>query len=1112
MSATEQLINQVDGFIRKYYKNKILRGILFFAIIFSISYLIVVSLEYVGRFNSLVRGGLFFTFLLLNAIVLFKNFLVPFAQLFSYGKRINRQQAAEIIGRFFPEVNDKLLNTLQLNDALEQQDGDVDLLKASIRKNAEKLSVVSFSSAVDYKENKRYLKYLLPVFLVFFIIAIFLPSFFKDGTIRLINYSTVFVEPAPFTFELLTKNLKIEEGDAVLLEVKLVPNKGGELPEKVYIESSEGRFLMEKASVSKATYLFPKIKRNTKFNFLANGFRSEEKTIEVISKTALEDVNVLLEFPSYLSIPSQEVKNPNDLMVPEGTKVTWNGRTRNTKSLEVLLGDSVQELNNKGFRFSSLFRDNQTAKFLLKNNQSEKLDTVFFEIGVIKDAYPSIRIEQSVDSLNTQLVILEGLASDDHGISKLEFVTERKSKGRNSTPIVDRRNISGAGGTKFPVYVRLDVEALGLTLEEELSYYFVVYDNDGVNGAKSSKSAVFYYKAPSKKDLAEARDAAKSESMKDLKQLMNESNELKNRMEQFKMDLLKTKNPSWKERQQLEEIKKKQQSFDEKVQSVSEKLQETLDEINKYEEVSDELQEMQEMLQSLLEDLMDDELKDLLEQLEELMDNQKLDGKQELLDNMEKKAEDKKRQMDRTMEMLKRMDVEERIEDIDNKLEELAQEQMQLKEDIENGEISDEEASEKQDEINKEFEKVQKDLDDLMEKNEDLKRPLDLDKMEEDQKDVEKELNDAKDNLDNNNSKKAKDNQEKAADKMREMASKLSAMKSESKQQQQEEDMAALRALLENLIKMSFDQEDNLEMFAETNVNNPNFIQLGREQRSIIDNFRPVEDSLLALADRIPQLSSFVTKELNVINNNFSNIPDDIDERRKRELGIKQQLVMTSLNNLALFFDESLQNMQQQMQGEMSGSGSCDNPGGKGKGSEGDDFQNMKDMLKKQLEEMQKGPNPGGNKPGEGQEIKLPFGNKEAAQMAAQQNAIRKKLEELRKELNKEGKGEGNELNELLKELEEQEKDLVNKKWDGRLIERQKEILTRLLESEKALQERGWDDERESQTGKDKDFGNQIEFLEYKYRKEKQIELLRAVDPNMSKYYRDRANDFINAN
>ena len=175
---------------------------------------------------------------------------------------------------------------------------------------------------------------------------------------------------------------------------------------------------------------------------------------------------------------------------------------------------------------------------------------------------------------------------------------------------------------------------------------------------------------------------------------------------------------------------------------------------------------------------------------------------------------------------------------------------------------------------------------------------------------------------------------------------------------------------------------------------------------------------------------------------------------------------------------------------------------------------NMKEMLKKQLEQMKKGKNPGGKSPGDKQgdgQLGMPgLGNKEIAKMAAQQTAIRQRLEQLRNELNKEGKGLGNKLNPLINELEKQERDLINKKFNNEMIKRQQDILTRLLESEKAINERGFEEKRESKSGKDFNYSNQKRIDEYNQQKLKQVELLRSVDPMYRKYYKDKAAEYFN--
>jgi hypothetical protein len=316
---------------------------------------------------------------------------------------------------------------------------------------------------------------------------------------------------------------------------------------------------------------------------------------------------------------------------------------------------------------------------------------------------------------------------------------------------------------------------------------------------------------------------------------------------------------------------------------------------------------------------------------------------------------------------------------------------------------------------------------------------------------------------------------------------------------------------------LSFSQEDVMVRFAKVKDNDPYYKKLGRRQRSIVDDTKLVEDSLESLAMRNPKIAKFIDQELNLINSNFKLCIVNIDEHRRRELGQNLQFVMTGYNNLALMLNESLQQMQAQMNSESSGSGSCDNPGGKGKKPKSRDSPgDMKDMLKKQLEQMKKGQNPGGKSPGdkpgegEGQQGMLGLGNQQIAKMAAQQTAIRQRLEQMRNDLNKEGKGQGNQLNPLIKELEQQEKDLINKKFSNDMIRRQQEILTRLLESEKALLERGFEDKRESKEGKNLNYSNQKRIDEYTQQKLKQIELLKSVDPLYRKYYKDKAFEYFN--
>src|SRR3989338_74711 len=198
MSAFDRLLAQIDGFIRKFYKNQLVKGLLLFTGVLIFSYLFVITLEYFGHFSSLVRGVLLFSFIGVNAYILGKYIIVPSLRLRSFGARIDRYQASRIIGKFFPSVSYRLLNTLQLSDQMDQNSADFELLNASVQQRSSTMSVIAFADAIDIGENRKYLTWVLPIVLVLFSIVVFQPSLLTQGTERVVNFTGTYEIPAPF--------------------------------------------------------------------------------------------------------------------------------------------------------------------------------------------------------------------------------------------------------------------------------------------------------------------------------------------------------------------------------------------------------------------------------------------------------------------------------------------------------------------------------------------------------------------------------------------------------------------------------------------------------------------------------------------------------------------------------------------------------------------------------------------------------------------------------------------------------------------------------------------------------------------------------------------------
>lgn len=1111
MEPFEQLLNQIDAFIRKFYKNQLIKGGILFVGFLLLSFLVVTTLEYFGRFSSGIRAFLFFTFVITNLFLFVRYFLIPTSKLFSFGKRINRYQAAQIIGAFFPDISDRLLNTLQLNDDLSNQFGNMELIRASVAQRASTLSAFPFLNGINLRKNVIYVKYVLPIFLLFFVILLFYPKLLTQGSERVVYYNQQFKEEAPFKFDLISSSSGIEEGEDAHVELRISGNK---LPEKVYLVSSQGKFLMNKLSKVRSFFVLKKLKESTSFYFEANGFRSDVFQLEVVPRAAIGRFQATLNYPSYLGKKDEIISNAGDLEIPEGTLIEWSVLTKNASNISFDWSNSPnQRFYTSGFKFTKKFRNSETMRVSLQNKSTQKIDSLSYRISVLKDGYPSISVHEELDSVSTAIRYFKGNIQDDYGLNALTFVYSIQSE--NGKKRENRLSVCKTVGSEMPFTFAIDFRREKLSVQDKIEYYFQVNDNDGVNGSKSVRSQSFVYQLPSLEELNEIRDEKQENNKKDLSNLLNRTQNFQKDVQRLKKELMNSKSADWNKLNQLNQLKEEQKAIQSALEQMNEKMSESLDEKNQLSEMDPALLEKQEMLQKLLEEVMDPEMMDLLNKLEELMRNQDKNQMKDKLDKLDSKSEDMNKQLDRTMEMLKKMQVNEKIDDAVKELKELSKEQLDLNKSIENKEISLEKAKEKQEDINKRFDDIKKDLDELKKLNEELSKPMNLGNQEEEKQSVSTELKEAKENLENSKEKKASSNQKKSAEGMEKIANSLEQMKMQSNQKQEEEDINLLRSILENLMTLSFTQEDVMNRFSRVKDQDPLYRRLGRIQRGIVDDTKVISDSLNALAKRQPKIAKFIDKELNEINSNFDLAMEDIDEHRRRELGQHLHYVMTSFNNLALMLNESLQNMQEQMKNQMPGSGSCDKPGGKGaKPKSGDESGDMKEMLKKQLEQMKKGNNPGGKSPGDKQgdgQLGMPgLGNKEIAKMAAQQTAIRQRLEQMRNELNKEGKGLGNKLNPLINELEKQERDLINKKFNNEMIKRQQDILTRLLESKKALNERGFEEKRESKSAKDFNYSNQKRIDEYNQQKLKQVELLRSVDPLYRKYYKDKAAAYFN--
>lgn len=1121
MGRYNLLVEKLDSFIRKYYKNQLIRGSIYFSAFTLLSFLAVVLLEYFGHYNSFVRGILFYSFLGVTVFCLLRYLLVPLAHLYRFGKIISYGQASQIIGNHFSEVKDSLLNTLQLKEEADKKGADTTLLMAAIEQKMQNLRPVPFGAAINLHANLRYLKYALLPLLIYAVIFIVSPGMISDGGERLINYKQHFAPRAPFSFILKNKSLDAEQFADYEVQLKL---NGTQLPNEVYIESNGQSFKMQKDDKLNFSYTFKNLQRNLDFRFEADDFFSEDYNLNVLAKPILLNYQVFCDYPSYLGKKDEVLNSPGDLNVPAGTQLNWKFLARQTDAIQLGFSSGVFTAGKDDeYHFHFSRRQLQSESYYIKklNQRFASGDSILFNINVIPDAYPQLTVEEKIDSVSNRQVYFIGDAGDDHGLSKLSFTYRFiKSENKEKTQAAEQKKLLPLGRNQNPqrFYHYFNLAEINLQPGDELEYFFEVWDNDAVHGPKSSRSKTMLFRAPGIAELKEQTKAG-SEAFKDkMEDARQEARDLQKELKELQRKMQEKPELNWEEKRKAEQLLERQKELNRKMEELQKELKHNTEKEQQYKQEEERIMEKQQELEKLYKDLMTDEMQQLMKKIEQMMKMQNKELMKNEMEKMQLNNKDVEKELDRLLEMYKQLEVEKKMEDAAKGLDELAKKQEELQQKTEGQDADNKELQQEQEKLKEEFKDLQQELKELEKLNKELEDPAEMADTKEEEKQAAEEMENSSNELGKNNKKKAANNQKKAAEKMKQMAQKMRDKQQEQESKEEEENVNNLREILENLVELSKQQEDLMGRFRKITGYNPQFVQMAQEQKNLKDNAALIQDSLQALSKRVAQVRSFINKEMTRMNESMNKANRGFAVRDFQQVSISQQTAMTHMNNLALMLSETLKQMQMDMEGKKGQkdgkpgkpSGKPGKGKGKGKLSMGE-LKKMQEELNRQLREgMNK--QQGGQQPKPGQNNQNNMSSEQFARMAAQQMAIRQQLQKMLSEMGakeKEGLG-GSKLQEMQKMMEQTEKELFNKRLSTEMQQRQQEILTRLLESEKAERKQEQENKREAEQAKEKERSSPPpSFEKYLEQKAREQELIKTVPAEMQPYYKSKAAEYL---
>lgn len=1116
-----EIKQRLKDFKRKYFLNILIKNLIFFLSISLIISLLALIVDYISQAGVVGRTLIFYisVFLVLGS---FAWLMVPWILgYFDIGsKTLSDEKAAALIGEHYEDIKDKLLNALQLEKLSSQDSG---LVLAGINQKIRDFQSISFTGAINLRLNLKYARYLAVIILVITISGLSAPSLIKDSSTRLLNHNQEFEKPVPFNFQILNQELQAYKGEDFTLEAQIT---GEFIPDELYINLSGRLVKMKKSEKGLFKHRFLVLQQSFDFSLFAAGYESQKYSFAVYPLPEMKNFEVFVDYPSYTGLKDYQVSNIGNFTIPEGSQLRWLISGENTSEIQMLFDEDSTLLSlqygSEGNEISKTFSESTGYEISMLNEFGKNKETIQYEVEVTKDQYPEINAEIFIDTILYEFVVLSGTISDDYGLRNLQIITTENDNILDRIPIEINKNSKNQS-----FYKRLIIDSL--KGEEDTKIYASVRDNDQINGSKESRSRVFSLKRPDRSSIDASLAKKSSDTENDIDESIKKAESLNEQLKELE-DRLKTKPEiEWQEEKLINDILEQRKQIEENLEKLREQYEELRLAENKFNDRSKNIQEKADNLQQIMNEVLDEETKKLYDELKKLLEEAEDTEKiQQQLSKITPNERNLEKELERALELFKRLKLESKLEktakdlqDLGEKQDKLAKETLEEKKennkekegsktdaeenegeqkeegaqnkDIEN-ESGDKSGQEKQQEVKEDFEKLKREIEEAEKLNQELKKPEPLQNTNQDQEQIDKLLEEIEKQLQENQKQKAGQNQQKSGNQMKQLGKKMESMQMSMEMEMIQENVDQLRQILDDLIKLSFNQEELMDAFREVNQVDPRYVELSQEQLKLKDDAKVIEDSLLSLASRVAQISTFVTREVAEVNKNIDNAMEDLRERNKSKALSDQQFAMTSINNLALLLDDILQNMQMAMSEAMG------NPQQSQKGNQ--NLPNLKELqqqLSQQISDIKKSGM-------EGRKL-----SEELARMAAEQEMIRQEMKKLQESLEGQMGNEkaGGNLGELQKLMEENEIDLVNKKLTRELIERQKEIMTRMLEAEESLREQELDPERKGEQANEYQRPLPPAYKKYLEEKKKEIELLKSLPLEYNPFYKKEVNDYF---
>jgi hypothetical protein len=1004
---------------------------------------------------------------------------------------------AHRVGDAYPDIGDMLGNVLQLADSTS---GSAELRQQAYADVAESVEPLDFSVIVDKRPTRKAFVWMVfSIVLSAFLIGGLVPPF-GSAFSRLLTFSTSYLPPAPYRLHMLLNDTTVQRGSTVRVQVQA----SGIPPELLTVwvkEHSSNRFApftIRRDSAASYSYVLPGMTSSMKVfaegEWLDDGVRTDTISITVIDRPMVRLMRGRVFPPSYASISPTEISERSaEITALKGSTVDVTIASSNTLAaasirVATVAGDTVAwPLSISGDQAKGRFVVKESGTWsveLIDKNAMRQATAVWWPIVALQDASPTIamlRPTTNVDIDTKGLLPITVAIADDYGFSSLAlFYRVVKSRYVQPQSVFSSLPMTFSSQQAVQeVSMVWDINKTGLSPEDVYEFYVEVRDNDNISGPKVARTAPLQVRLPSLDEVFADADRTQEDAAKELREIAKEAEALRKESDQLQRELQKqqaqqqTRNQQtadYKERKQAEDLLQRRQQLQEKMENVRQKLEQMTEKLQQNQAISPETLEKYMELQKLMQQVDSPELRRMQENMKKAMEKMSPEELQKAMQQAKFDEEQFRKSIERTLNLLKRIQAEQKVDELAKRAEELAERQEELRKQLENTSPSNsnqrKDLADKQEQLRKEADKMAQEAKDVQKLMKELgDQPMDqLEKAMADlnSEQTDKAMDKASEQTERGDMQEASQQQQKASQNLQRFAQQMKQLKREMKKRGAKEAVRQMQKSMNDMLDLSKQQENLRDQSQSMDAQSAQAPSLARQQQRLQEAMANVANEMMALAQKSMDVTPDMAQDMGNALQSMKDAMQNLQDRRGQMAAQQQSQAMSSMNSAISKMSDALGQM---MQGDGQGQGgSGQNPGmGDGKGQS--PFQRLQSLADQQQQI-----NQGSQQVGQNGQQMSEQQRAEMGRLAQQQGKALQAMQELAKDQERAPAGSKKPVGDL-KAIAEDMKEVMTDMQTGSITPetrmRQERILSRLLNASRSVNDRDYEKQRESRTGTD---------------------------------------------